>query len=97
LALVQQTLSDRVAADTALRNFSAKYASNGAYQMAVIHALRKEPDDMFRWLDNAYTTHDSGLTQLAITPFITDYREDPRFVALCRKLGVQIPSNGVKP
>ena len=92
LALVQQTQPDRVAADTALRNFSSKYASNGAYQIAVIHALRKEPDEMFRSLDNAYATHDSGLTQLAITPFLSEYREDPRFVALCQKLGVQLPA-----
>jgi len=96
LALVQQTQSDRVAADTALRNFSAKNASIGAYQMAVIHALRKEPDDMFRWLDEAYATHDSGLTQLAITPFISEYRQDPRFIALSQKLGVQVPSSGAK-
>jgi TolB-like protein len=92
LTLVQQTQPDRSAADTALREFSSKYASNGAYQIAVIHALRKEPDEMFRWLDNAYVTHDSGLTQLVITPFVFEYRDDPRFVALCQKLGVQLPA-----
>src|SRR5438132_138299 len=89
LTLVQQTQPDRAAADTALKNFSSKYATNGAYQIAVIHALRKEPDEMFRWLDNAYATHDSGLTHLVITPFVFEYRDDPRFVALCQKLGVQ--------
>jgi serine/threonine-protein kinase len=92
LALVQQTQSDRGAADTALKDFSTKYVRNGAYQVAVIYALRKDPDEMFRWLDNAYATHDSGLTQLAITPFVSGYREDPRFVALCQKLGVQLPA-----
>jgi TolB-like protein/Tfp pilus assembly protein PilF len=92
LTLVQQTQPDRSAADTALRNFSSKYASNGAYQIAVIHALRKEQDEMFRWLDNAYATHDSGLTQLVITPFVFEYRDDARFVALCQKLGVQLPA-----
>jgi serine/threonine-protein kinase len=93
LALVQQTGPDRAAADTALNNFSSNYATNGAYQIAVIHALRREPDEMFQWLDNAYATHDSGLTQLAITPFLSEYREDPRFVTLCQKLGVQLPSS----
>jgi len=93
LTLVQQTQPDRSAADTALRNFSSKYASNGAYQIAVIHALRKEQDEMFRWLDNAYATHDSGLTQLVITPFVFEYRDDARFVALCQKLGVQLPAS----
>jgi TolB-like protein len=90
LTLVQQTEPDRSAADIALRNFSSKYASNGAFQIAVIHAVRKEPDEMFRWFDNAYATHDSGLTQLVITPFLFEYRDDPRFVALCQKLGVQL-------
>jgi TolB-like protein/tetratricopeptide (TPR) repeat protein len=96
LTLVQQTQPDRSAADTAVREFSSKYASNGAYQIAVIHALRKEPDEMFRWLDNAYVTHDSGLTQLVITPFVFEYRDDPRFVALCQKLGVQLPATAAK-
>ena len=94
LTLVQQTQPDRAAADTALKNFSTKYATNGAYQIAVIHALRKEPDEMFRWLDNAYATRDSGLTQLVITPFVFEYRDDPRFIALCQKLGVQLPAPG---
>ena len=94
LTLVQQTQPDRAAADTALKNFSSKYATNGAYQIAVIHALRKEPDEMFRWLENAYATHDSGLTQLVITPLVFEYRDDPRFVALCQKLGVQLPGPG---
>jgi serine/threonine-protein kinase len=90
LTLVQQTQPDRSAADAALKNFSSKYANNGAYQIAIIYALRKEPDEMFRWLDTAYATHDSGLTQLVITPFLSEYRDDPRFVALCQKLGVQL-------
>jgi TolB-like protein/Tfp pilus assembly protein PilF len=92
LTLVQQTEPDRSAANIALRNFSSKYASNGAFQIAVIHALRKAPDEMFRWFDTAYATHDSGLTQLVITPFLLEYRDDPRFVALCQKLGVQLPA-----
>jgi TolB-like protein/Tfp pilus assembly protein PilF len=92
LTLAQQTQSDRAAADTALKNFSSKYASNGAYQIAVLYAVRKEPEEVFRWLDNAYATHDSGLTQLVITPFLLQYRDDPRFIALCQKLGVQIPA-----
>jgi TolB-like protein len=96
LTLIQQTQPDRSAADTALRNFSTTYASNGAYQIAVVHALRKEPDEMFRWLDNAYATHDSGLSQLVITPFVFEYHDDPRFVALCQKLGVQLPSSSAK-
>jgi len=95
--LVQQAQTDRAAADDALKTFSAKYSTNGAYQIAVLYAIRKEPDEMFRWLDTAYATHDSGLTQLVITPFIRDYRDDPRFIALSQKLGVQISAAPTKP
>jgi serine/threonine-protein kinase len=95
--LAQQAQTDRAAADDALKKFSAKYSTNGAYQIAVLYAIRKEPDEMFRWLDTAYATRDSGLTQLVITPFIRDYRDDPRFIALCQKLGVQISATATKP
>jgi hypothetical protein len=92
VALALQAGNDHPAADSALRSFSEKYEANGAYQVAVIYALRHEPDQMFQWLDKAYATHDSGLTQLSITPFILTYRDDPRFIALCGKLGIQVSS-----
>ncbi|MEY2539286.1 MAG: hypothetical protein QOG67_3026 [Verrucomicrobiota bacterium] len=95
--LVQQAQTDRAAANDALTKFSAKYSTSAAYQIAVLHAVRKEPDEMFRWLDTAYATHDSGLTQLVITPFLSNYRDDPRFVALCQKLGVRISAAPAKP
>ena len=92
LVLVQQTQADRAAANTALETFSNTHAENGAFQIAVLYAVRKDPDEMFKWLDKAYATHDSGLTQLAITPLLLDYRDDLRFVALCKKLGIRLPS-----
>ena len=36
--------------------------------------------------------HDSGLVQLAVTPFIIPYHDDPRFIALCQKLNVKLPA-----
>jgi hypothetical protein len=43
---------------------------------------------MFEWLDKAYAERDSGLTQLMVTPFLLDYRGDPRFAAFMRKLKI---------
>ena len=96
VALVQQAQADRSAADAALKDFIAKDSNGGAFQIAVLYAIRKEPDEMFKWLDTAYATHDSGLTQLAVTPFFLPYRDDPRFAALCQKLNVQLPSAPAK-
>ena len=96
IALVQQAQSDRAAADTALKNFIAKNSNGGAFQIAVLYAIRKEPDAMFKWLDTAYAARDSGLTQLAVTPFFLPYVDDARFAALCQKLNVQVPSASAK-
>jgi serine/threonine-protein kinase len=96
IALVQQAQGDRWAADAALRDFIARYSKGGAFQVAVLYAIRKEPDQMFEWLDNGYATRDSGMVQLAITPFFIPYRDDPRFIALCQKLNVQLPATAVK-
>jgi TolB-like protein/Tfp pilus assembly protein PilF len=90
--LAQQAQSDRSTADAALMDFIAKYSNIGPFQIAVLYAIRKEPDKMFKWLDTAYATRDSGRTQLAVTPFFLPYVNDSRFVALCQKLNVQVPS-----
>jgi TolB-like protein/cytochrome c-type biogenesis protein CcmH/NrfG len=97
VALVQQTQEDRAAADGSLKDFIAKNSNGGAFQVAVLYAIRKEPDEMFKWLDIAYATRDSGLSQLAVTPFFLPYMNDPRFIALCQKLNVQLPSVPAKP
>lgn len=97
IALVEQAQGDRSAADAALKDFIAKDSTGGAFQIAVLYAIRKEPDQMFKWLETAYTTRDSGMVQLAITPFLAPYRDDPRFIALCQKLHVQLPATSAKP
>jgi len=92
IALVKQTQGDRAAADAALNDFIARDSVGAAFQIAVLYAARKNPDKMFEWLDTAYAEHDSGLSQMAVTPFFLPYVNDPRFIALCQKLNVQVPS-----
>src|SRR5436190_1128892 len=95
--LTQQAQSDRSTADAMLKDFIASYSNTGPFQIAVLYAIRKEPDEMFKWLDAAYAKRDSGLTQLAVTPFFLPYLHDPRFTALCQKLNVQLPATSAKP
>jgi serine/threonine-protein kinase len=97
VSLARQAQNDRSTADAALKDFIAKYSNSGPFQIAVLYAVRKEPDEMFKWLDTAYATRDSGLTQLAVTPFFFPYLHDPRFTALCQKLNVQLPAMSAKP
>ena len=96
IAMVQQVHGDQSVADAALKDFIARDSKGGEFQVAVLYAARKEPDQIFKWLDTAYATRDSGMVQLAITPFFIPYRDDPRFTALCQKLNVQVPSAPAK-
>ena len=90
-ALAKQREGDRAAADGALQMLIDKYSYGGPFQIAVIYALRKEPDRVFEWLTRALETRDSGLTQLYVTPFLGDYRDDPRFAAIAAKIGADAP------
>jgi hypothetical protein len=78
------------------QGFHREEFKGGAFQIAALYAIRKEPDEMFKWLDTAYATRDSGLTQLAVTPFFLPYLNDPRFAALCQKLNVRVTSTPAK-
>jgi hypothetical protein len=93
LALAQQAQGDRAAADTALKKLIEKYSVQGPFQIATIYALRREPAEMFAWLDRAYTGRDAGLLQLLTAPFIHKYRDDPRFDALRRKVKLPVPES----
>ena len=87
-ALALQAQPDRAAAERALQALIDVYRYGGPFQIATVYAFRKEPDRVFEWLDHAYEVRDSGLTQLLVTPFLLDYRDDPRFVALAAKLKI---------
>ena len=84
------------AADATLKDFIARNSNGGAFQIAVLYAIRKEPDEMFKWLDTAYATRDSGLVAAGGYTFLPPLRDDPRFTALCQKLNVQLPSAPAK-
>jgi hypothetical protein len=66
----------------------AKQADAAAYQIAEVYGLRRDPDNMFKWLDRAWDTRDSGIGRLLTDPFILRYKDDPRFAAFCRKVGL---------
>ncbi|MGH8126953.1 MAG: tetratricopeptide repeat protein [Gammaproteobacteria bacterium] len=91
MAMALQIGDDRAAADAALKTVIAKYASGGPYQIAEVYALRKDPDNMFKWLDRAWAAHDAGIGALLYDPFILRYKDDPRFAAFCRKVGLPVP------
>jgi TolB-like protein/Tfp pilus assembly protein PilF len=91
LALARQIGTDRSAADAALRTAINKHATIAAYQIAEIYALRNDAKATFEWLDRAWSRRDSGIALLLFDPFILRYKDDPRFAAFCRKVGLPVP------
>jgi TolB-like protein len=87
-AMALEASDDKPAADAVLQAFTDKYAKTASFQVAILYAQRHEPDQMFKWLEIAYANRDAGLSRIFVIPFLTDYRDDPRFAAFCRKLGI---------
>src|SRR3984885_1266230 len=91
LAFARQVSGDRGAADSALKTLSEKYANSAAYQIAEVYALRNDAKATFEWLDRAWSTRDAGIQYVLFDPFILRYKDDPRFAAFCRKIGLPLP------
>ena len=91
LALALQVGTDRSAADAALKTLIDRDADFASYQIAQIYALRNDAKATFEWLDRAWNHRDSGLVFLLYDPILLRYKDDPRFAALCRKVGLPVP------
>jgi hypothetical protein len=91
--LARQTGSDRAAADAALKTVIDKYSDGAPYQIAEIHALRKNPNKTFEWLDRAWAARDPGIQFLLFDPLLRPFWPDPRFAAFYRKTGLPVPEN----
>lgn len=92
LALAAQIGPDRAAADAILKDSIDKYASGWAFQIAQLYSVRGEPDQMFTWLDRAWKAHDTGMQTLLYDALLLRYRDDPRYAALAKKVGLPSPS-----
>lgn len=92
VAASMQIAPDRKKADAALHDFMARYGKDNPYDTAQLYGLRKQPDEMFEWLQRARTQGDRQLILGLLTgPFGLPYRHDPRFAALCKQLGLPLP------
>ena len=93
VALARQIGSDRSAADAALRTLIERWSGVATYQIAEVYALRNDAKETFEWLDRAWSNRDPGIANLLYDPFIMRYRNDPRFTAFCRKVGLPAPED----
>jgi TolB-like protein/tetratricopeptide (TPR) repeat protein len=86
--LVLDALGRHAEADKALALAEEKDGVGMAYQIAYIYAARKNLERTFYWLERAYKQHDGGLSDLKIDPYFRGLKNDPRYKALLRKVGL---------
>jgi TolB-like protein/Flp pilus assembly protein TadD len=91
LALARQIGGDRTAADEALKALIETNADDGSYEIAQVYALRNETNKVFEWLDRAWSNREFDVGTLLFDPLILRYKDDPRFAAFCRKVGLPVP------
>ena len=91
VAMAEQVGGNPATAAAALEPLIKNHTDDQAYAIAVVHALRKDPDKMFAWLERAWTNRESSILGLPYDPFILRYRNDPRLAAFCRKVGLPVP------
>lgn len=91
IALAAQIGPDRAAADTALSNAlkvtpAAEYRN---YRIAQVYALRGDAGATVQWLERTPREH---LLFLLADPLILRVRDEPSFIAFCKKIGLPPPS-----
>lgn len=91
LAIALAAGNDRARADAELQSYIHDFAGLAAYQVADVYAFRRQPDEAFAWLERAWRHRDPGFGTLLMDPFMKPYRGDPRFAAICRKVGLPPP------
>jgi TolB-like protein/Flp pilus assembly protein TadD len=84
--------NDQIAADAALKSVIDHYGKTAGYLIARAYAVRKDPNKVFEWLDRAWGNRENNVCIVYYDAFILRYKDDPRFAAFCRKVGLPTPA-----
>ena len=94
MALAAQVGPDRAAADAALATFLADRngcAGCSPYDVATLHALNGDAGRTVEWLERDWARQRGNALFILADPFVLRVRDDPRFIAFCRKIGLAPP------
>jgi adenylate cyclase len=74
--------------DAALEELIATASETGAYQIAEVYGCRNDKDKAFEWLEHARRQRDAGLPGLRTDTLLSNLRDDPRWDAFLRTMGL---------
>ncbi|HEX5237791.1 MAG TPA: winged helix-turn-helix domain-containing protein [Sphingomicrobium sp.] len=79
----------RAEAEAKLASFRQSLGDLDNYQYAEVYAQLGEADRAFAALSRAWSMRDTGLSWLRVDPMLDPIRNDPRFGAVARRLGLR--------
>lgn len=85
-ALAGRTAEARAILDEMLARAGKEYVA--PYDIAAIYVGLGDRDNAFRWLDRSFEERNVRLVNLRVHPRFDSLRDDPRFAALLRRLGL---------
>jgi len=88
ISAVQFAMGHRKESDLALEQLTRMAAGDWASGIALVHAIRNEPEAAFTWLDRAYAQKDEDLYIIKGNPLLRNVVRDPRYAAFLRKLNL---------
>lgn len=94
MALAAQIGPDRAAADKALGAFiEERNGCSGCvpHEVVTLHALNGDAGQSLEWLERAWAQQRGNALFILADPFVLRFRDDPRFIAFCRKIGLAPP------
>ncbi len=92
-AQIRALMGDRRSAVQTVKKVEAKFRPGDltATNIAFVYVALGEPDQAIRWLNRAYQQHDPMMAGIQWQPYLDPLKNDPRFVALMRKVeGAQL-------
>ena len=87
-AIILHAVGRPAEADAVLHELIAKYADNGAVQIAEVYAARDEADAAFDWLERAYSQRDTGLCDMKKSLALRGLHGDPRWGVFLSKMAL---------
>ena len=74
--------------DEALARLTKQRSSDRAYQIAEVHAYRRDVDEAFGWLDRAFSQKDVELFWILNDPLLQNLESEGRYHAFLRKMNL---------
>lgn len=90
MALAQYALGDKTGSDDSLTKLIAGFTADSPCLIGEIYAYRGDKDRAFEWLERAFDSRDSDLTDIKGNPMLRNVERDPRYAALLKKIGLPL-------